>query len=78
MVGREVGMAELKARALALVQRLRTPRVTHHQISREGEEYATATKTRPVETIKLEAADVIEQLLDAHGVPDTSGDKTNG
>jgi hypothetical protein len=52
-------MLDLKSRARDLIDRLRTPRVTHHQMNREWEEYETFKKTHPVEPIKDEAAGVI-------------------
>lgn len=55
--------ADLKDEARALVTRLRTPRVTHHQISQDWEPYATAQKTHAIDPIRAEAADMIERLL---------------
>jgi len=43
-----------------LIERLRRPKVTHHQISDAGEPYATTAQTHAVERIKLEAADALE------------------
>jgi len=42
-----------------LTDRLRTPKVTHHQISDAGESYATTARVHPVERIKIEAADAL-------------------
>ena len=43
-----------------LIERLRTPKVTHHQISDAGESYATTARVHPVERIKLEAAAALQ------------------
>jgi hypothetical protein len=61
-------VADLKDEARALVARLRTPRVTHHQISEEWEPYRTVQKVHPLDPVRVEAADMIERLLGAAGV----------
>jgi len=43
-----------------LIERLRRPKVTHHQISDAGEPYETISWVHLVECIKLEAADALE------------------
>jgi hypothetical protein len=61
-------VADLKDEARALVARLRTPRVTHHQISEEWEPYKTVQKVHPLDPVRVEAADMIERLLGTAGV----------
>lgn len=61
-------MADLHDEARALIEKLRTPRVTHHQISEEWEPYETVKKVHPLDPIRVEAADMIERLLATDGV----------
>jgi hypothetical protein len=56
-------MLDLKSRARDLIDRLRTPRVTHHQVSGDWEPYESVKRVHPVEPIKDEAAGVIGELL---------------
>jgi hypothetical protein len=75
-LAREATMAaELHEQACALIARLRTPRVTHHQISDEWEPYKTVQKTHPLDPIREEAADMIERLLAAASAPSQGGEK---
>ncbi len=60
-------MADLQEQAIDLIARLRTPRVTHHQVSDEWEPYRTVTKTHALDPLRVEAADMIERLI-ADGV----------
>lgn len=60
--------AELHDEARALIARLRTPRVTHHQVSDDWEPYKTVAKTHALDPVRVEAADMIERLLAALGV----------
>ena len=48
-----------------IIQRLRKPRVTHHQVSRDDEPYETVVSVHPVDSLLLKAADAIESLLAA-------------
>lgn len=45
-----------------IVERLMVQLVTHHQVSRDDEEYETVARVHPIEAIKLEAAGEITQL----------------
>lgn len=51
-----------EAMASSLVKRLREPKVTHHQVSRDGEPYDTVAKVHPVDPLREEAAAMIEAL----------------
>ena len=42
-----------------LIERLCTPKVTHHQCNDEGDPYETVARAHPVERIKIEAADAL-------------------
>ena len=56
---------------------LRTPKITHHQISRDGEPYRTVEQVHPIDSLRLEAAGALESAGEPVACTHRIADATN-